>query len=171
MIETKQKQIGERGFTYHVTQLGARQGGRVLVRLLKMVGSAAGEAIGSDEKDFDLATVGRMVGSLAETASEEDFDFLCDTFLVGTSVQELGGPAVVPLKGIFDLHFAGEYQELGQWLFFCIEANYGGFLGEGGIVQKAKSVVIARQASEGNKGSEFPLTSQNTSVMNGTSGA
>ena len=149
MIETKQKQIGARGYTYHVSQFGAKQGGRVLVRLLKMIGSAAGDAMGSSE-DFDLSTIGRMVSNLAEVVSEADYDFLCDTFLQVTCVSG-GNYNEMPLsaEGVFDLHFAGEYQELGEWLLFGIEANYGGFLGEGGIVQRVKKQASDLQASTG----------------------
>ena len=173
MIETKQKQIGPRGYTYHVTQFGAKQGGRVLVRLLKMVGGAAGDAMGG-VKDFDLSVIGKMVGNLAETVSEEDYDFLCDTFTPLSSVSggEYQAASGMPLssEGVFDLHFAGAYQELGQWLLFCIEVNYGGFLGEGGIVQRVKTEAIAHQVSVANKVGESQSMSPSISEMVGVSG-
>jgi len=133
MRETKQKQIGDRGYTYHVTQFGARHGGRVLVRLLKILGGAAGEAMQSEGvQGFDPVLIGRLVANLAETAQEEDFDFLCDTFAKAGQVSGGQYPNPVPLSsdGLFDLHFAGAYKELGSFLLFAVEVNFGGFLEE-----------------------------------------
>jgi hypothetical protein len=155
MRETKEKQIGERGFVYHVTQFGAREGGRVLVRLLKMVGGAAGAAVES-EQDFDMRTVGKIVSNLAESVSEEDFDTLVATFMKTTDVSGGAYKTRAPLAtdGLFDLHFAGAYGELGQWLMFAIEVNFGSFLGESGLVQKAKAAANARPVSGAKAGSE-----------------
>lgn len=170
MIDTKQKQIGARGHVYHVQQFGARQGGRILVRLMKTVAGAAGAAMG-DAEEFDLATIGRTVGNLAESASEEDFDFLCESFVKVTKVEGGPYPGPLPLFGVFDDHFAGEYQELGEWLLFGIEANYGGFLGEGGLIQRAKQKAVELQASTAeSKASVLPSTSPDISGKSGGSG-
>lgn len=167
MRETKSKQVGGRGYTYHVTQFGAREGGRVLVRLLKMIGGAAGEAMANDTEGFDMVVVGRMISNVAETVSEQDFDYLVDTFMKTTSVSGgTYGDRQVPLgtDGVFDLHFAGAYQELGQWLLFAIETNFGGFLGEGGLVEAARNV---RQGSEANAPAKSVSRSPNTSATSG----
>jgi len=144
MRETKQKQIGDRGYTYHVNQFGARHGGRVLVRLLKMIGGAAGDAMqGDDVAGFDAALVGKLVSNLAETAKEEDFDFLCDTFAKASQVSggEFANPVPLSSDGLLDLHFAGCYKELGHWILFAVEVNFGNFLADAGIepIQKAPS--------------------------------
>jgi hypothetical protein len=172
MRKTVDKQIGERGYVYHVTQFGAREGGRVLVRLLKMIGGAAGAAVAS-EQDFDMQTVGKIISNLAESVSEQDFDTLVETFMKTTEVS--GGTyntrAPLTTEGLFDLHFAGAYDELGQWLLFAIEANFGGsFLGKSGFVQKAKAAAGARQASGAKMGSESRSRSLSTSEANGLSG-
>ena len=171
MRETKQKQIGTRGHTYHVTQFGARHGGRVLVRLLKMIGGAAGEAMKGDADGFDMRTVGGMVSNLAETVNEDDFDYLCDTFAKTTSIELDGKVVSLTTEGLFDLHFAGAYIELGQWLLFAVEVNFGGFLGEGGIVQRAKAVATAHQDSDGANAEPSQSTSPITSAVSGQSGA
>jgi len=151
MRETKEKQIGDRGYVYHVTQFGAKEGGRVLVRLGKMIGSAAGEAIKRGGSDFDMATVGGMIANLAETVSEADFDFLCDTFAKASAVSggEFRSPVSLTAEGVFDLHFAGAYPELGQWLLFAIEVNFGGFLAGSAIVQKVKAASAPRVSAVG----------------------
>lgn len=41
------------------------------------------------------------------------------------------GPLVVPLAGVFDDYFAGEYNLMAEWLSFTIEAQYGSFFSAG----------------------------------------
>lgn len=164
MRETKKKKIGDREYTYHVTQFGAREGGRVLVRLLKMVGGAVGEAVKGEAEHFDMTTVGKMIGNLADTVSEEDFDYLCDTFAKASEVSggEYREPVLLTTDGVFDLHFAGAYVELGQWLLFAVEVNFGSFLGEG-FVEKLKAAASVRQVSPVVTGGEVsPSKSPNT---------
>jgi hypothetical protein len=148
MRETKTKAIGDRGYSYNVTQFGARQGGRVLVRLLKIVGGAAGEAMKSGGESFDMATIGKTVSSLASSVNESDFDWLCDTFAPTTSVVggSFSNPVPLSTEGLFDLHFAGAYAELALWITFAIEVNFGSFLPAGGLVAQAKDA--ARRVSE-----------------------
>lgn len=152
MRETKSKQIGSRGYTYHVTQFGAKEGGRVLVRLLKMVGAAAGGALsGDDESAFSLEAIGRLLSNLAESVTEDDFDYLCDTFAKATNVSggDFKGPVSLTTDGLFDLHFAGAYAELGQWLMFAIEVNFGSFFPEGGIANLRGVASVHRASGEG----------------------
>jgi hypothetical protein len=173
MRETKERAIGTRGYVYHVTQFGAREGGRVLVRLLKLVGGAAGEAVQSED-DIDMGTIGKMIANLAESVSEADFDMLVDTFMKTTHVSGGDYRAPMPLaaEGVFDLHFAGAYAELGQWLLFAIEVNFGSFFGEAGIVRQAKAAVSARPVSAARIGDEVSRSkSPNTFAQNGQSGA
>ncbi len=175
MRETKRKQIGERGYTYHVAQFGARQGGRVLVRLLKMLGGAAGEAMQNDSDGFDMATIGRLVSGLASGLEEADYDWLVGTFIPATAVS--GGTyqnkaIQLDTEGVFDLHFAGSYGEMGKWLLFAIEVNFGNFLGENGIIKKAQEAVTGLPDSPADNGVGMsPSRSPNTSAMSGASGA
>lgn len=179
MRETKSKEIGKRGFTYNVTQFGARKGGRIALRLLKILGSAAGTAMqegGESDDGFDLKVVGKMVENLSSILTEADYDYLCDEFMKVSSVT--GGKYehnTMPLHadGVFDLHFAGEYIELGEWIAFCVEVNFGGFLGEGGLLKKASKVVAKPPPDSPEARSEKPsvLTSPNTSAPSGPSGA
>lgn len=108
LVQTKEKTID--GNTYAVTQLGAIRGSQVFVRLMKMVGPA----FLGEKKDFAKAF---------EALREEDFKYLCDVFSERTFVDGK------PLDKIFDFHFAGKYGAMFQWLFFCIETNFGDFLG------------------------------------------
>ena len=109
-----------------------------MVRLFKAVGPAASAAIDS-KGGLDSSSLSTIIGNLAESLSEEDFDYLCQAFASGSAVQN--GSKLVDLKeqGVFDLHFAGRYGELLQWLWFCIEANFGSFLGDLGIERAASA--------------------------------
>lgn len=178
MRETKQKQIGARGYTYHVTQFGAREGGRVIVRLLKMLGGALGSAVKADDAEnavgFDVDAIGNVIANIAETVTEADFDFLVDTFAKCSSVSggDYRAPAPLTTEGIFDLHFAGAYVELGEWLLFAIEVNFGSFLGESGLVRRASAATSARPVSAARAGSEPSKSrSPNISATSGRSGA
>ncbi len=165
MIEVKNKKIG--GYTYHVQQFGARKGMRVGVRLMKMVGGAAGEAM-KNNADFDMKTVGSMVANFADIVTEKDFDYLCDAFMSNTLVSggEYGGQIKLNQEGIIDLHFAGNYPDMMKWLLFCIEVNFGSFLGEAGLLKK----VIVRPDSAKSNG-ESQSKSPNISNQSGASGA
>jgi hypothetical protein len=100
MRETKIKEID--GISYTVTQLGAITGRKVMARMPKM-------------RDMDDATM----------------DFLCDAFAASTTVPmaiqaSKASSVQVSLKDVFDDHFAGKYKALMEWLYFCVEVNFGG---------------------------------------------
>lgn len=173
MIKTENKAIGSRGYVYTVTQFGAREGGRMLVRLAKLLGKPIGEAMAGG---IDFKTAGNVVAQLAETLTEDEFDHLCTSFagrssVSGGSVEDQRfnyGAKQVPLRdsAIFDLHFAGDYVELFQWLAFALEVNYGGFLP---VIQQARSLAQDLRGSATEE-KESLSTSQNISDQSGLSG-
>ncbi len=123
MLETKSKTIGDHD--YRVTQLGATKGRKVLVRLLKACGPA-----------FSLAAEGRSteaLGKLASDLDEETLDYLCETFAARTDMDEK------PLAPVMELHFAGNYGEMVEWLGFCVQLNFESFF----------SVLAKKQAAPG----------------------
>jgi hypothetical protein len=136
MIETKEKQIGGRGYVYRVTQFGAKKGNQVMVRLAKVIGKMVGG---------DLE---QIVTNLVDAIDETQLDFFCDAFASMTEVAggDFKGAVKLSSEGVFDLHFAGEYKEMGQWLLFAIETNYASFLPEGGLASLIKKA--APQVSE-----------------------
>lgn len=99
-LETRSKTINDT--EYEVRQLDAITGRRVLTRLQRA----------------------------AKSMSDEDMDFLCDSFAPSTcviSTNEKGQRVAPKLSAIFGLHFAGKYDEMTEWLAFCIEVNFGSF--------------------------------------------
>lgn len=134
MLTTIERTIG--ATTYTITQLGAKQGRSVMVRLFRILGpAAAGLTSGEDIE----ARLGNALTALARSASEDDFNALCDTFAAATKIRKTtetnAGPGHidVPLTPDFDNHFAGRYAELLQWFGACIEVNFASFFdGAGG---------------------------------------
>lgn len=179
MIKTESKEIGTRGYTYTVKQFGAREGGRMLVRLAKMLGKPVGDAVSAGES-LDIRVAGSVIGGLAESVTEDEFDRLCTSFAKCSTVH--GGDAeqpaqlqygrkAIPLSdsSIFDLHFAGAYVELVGWLMFALEVNFGSFLA---VADAAKTDLLSGlRASDGAAESASPLRSPPISKTSGQSGA
>jgi len=171
MIKTEKKKLGSRGYTYAVRQFGAKQGGRVLVRLGKLLGKPIGDAVSAAES-LDTETIGRLITGLAEALSETEYDFFVDAFAEHTEVS--GGEyqdKSIPLgaEGVFDLHFAGAYVELVEWLRFAVEVNYSSFFS--GLGSEAKDLAAALRVSKPAERGSSPSPSPNTYETTGRSGA
>jgi hypothetical protein len=135
MRETKTVTIS--GVEYQITQLGAKQGRAVLARLLKILGPAA-EAT-------------NPVVELSKTVTEDELEFLCSTFAKVTQFSPESGKLFL-LADQFDLHFAGKYGEMFQWLWACLEANYATFLGGLGLDVKNLPELAKAAMSKGQTG-------------------
>lgn len=131
MLESVPKEIGSRGFTYHIKPLGARSAGRLFVRVSRLAAGAVEgvmQELSVGGADVSLSAVGKMFSGLAREVSEDDFDHLCDIFSPCTTVSGGELPARLPLKAMFDTHFVGALPDMFLWLGACLEVNYGGFL-------------------------------------------
>ena len=110
MIEVKSKEIGSH--TYHVRQLGAKQGRAALTKLLNL----AGNAFGGNPAAFFTSL------------SEQDLEYFCRVFGENTEV-ELALDRRIPLfLQQQEDHFAGQFGEMLEWLVFCVEINFSSFL-------------------------------------------
>lgn len=120
MREQKTKTIGD--FTYTVMQHGALKGREVFLRLTKSLVPIL-DAIGKE----DLAKAGGLLSST-------ELEFLCDTYAKLCNVTggryENKSPYV---KDVFDDHFAGAYDEMLEWLFFCVDSDFGQLFKKAGI--------------------------------------
>lgn len=135
------------GFSYTIQQLGAKDGRRVLARLLRSVAGAAGEASdlvkeGSNGAEAALAGIAKLV----ENLSDADVDYLCDTFAPTTLYGPEGKDVQLQLKDSFNDHFAGKYGDMVRWLWAALETNYASFfdglgLDVGAWVEKAKNAM------------------------------
>ena len=131
-IEQREKRIG--AHTYRVTQLGAKAGRNVLVRLVKLGGPGVGALVGGIGRggkegtaDSALALgVGDALHALSLRLREDEVGALMDEFALHTVVVK---PADIELRlsDIFDDHFAGRYDEMLAWTRFCMEVNFSSF--------------------------------------------
>lgn len=132
MIETHTREID--GTAYQVSQFGATQGRKILARLAKALGPAlaalvAGAPEGAKaDAAVSRANIGEAIRALCEGLREEDLDLLTSALVEKTMVRvDADSDAWVPLKGVFDAHFAGRYAALLGWIAFGLEVNYGDF--------------------------------------------
>lgn len=125
-LESKTKSIN--GVEYTVTQLGAKEGRRLLTRLLKVAGPALGEAA-------KAGGVGSALEKIALNLNPDDIDYFCETLERTTTVRQ--GERNPRLSDISDLHFAGNYGDEAKWLVFAMEVNFGSFLALAGDLKSA----------------------------------
>lgn len=146
MIESEETTIGDT--TYRVTQLGAKQGRRLLMRLLRLAGPSLTEAIGGDTSlaslgDVDLSTLSGAVKRLCENALEDELEHLFDTFAPKTQIDKGEGKWAV-LSHEAELHFAGKYREMFEWLWFCLQVNYKDFI----VGSMARAAAMTQKATK-----------------------
>lgn len=133
MIQTQEREID--GHRYQVTQLGATQGRKLLTRLAKALGPALAALVAGSPSDPKAAApaasrenVGAAIKALAENLREEDLEAVIAALADRTMVQtDPTTDAWVPLKGVFDAHFAGRYAAMFGWVAFGLEVNFGDF--------------------------------------------
>lgn len=127
-IGTRTKEIG--GITYEVQQHPARRAMRLLPRLGKLVGplvgavKAASNAGGLGEIPADV--LARLVGSLFDSISPDEFDALLAELFAFTAIVEPSG-AKLPLWPLFDSRMQGRPEDVLRLAAFSIEVNFSGF--------------------------------------------
>lgn len=150
--EQLEREIG--GCIYKVRQLDAVEGSRMLARIHKAVLPAL-ESIDS----VDDVKVGKVLTDLAANVSIADLDYLRDTFARVTEVRLPDGREPIlsdAIKG--EGHFAGAYDEMLEWLTFCLEVNFGTFFQKlrgriaGALARKKPSSSTSPAASTGASG-------------------
>lgn len=146
-LETKSHTIN--GFTYDIAQLGAKQGRIVLARVLRIVGVAAEAA--------------DPVAKLASALTDAEIEFLCDTFAKTTMFGQADTGNRVPLKDQFDLHFAGRYGDMIQWLWAALMVNYESFFSELGL-SADKLQAAAKNVMAGNLANPTPPSGASSST-------
>ncbi len=157
MGETIVKTIGDSN--YYIAQLGVKEARRIGRRLAKVFAVSA-EAELKAEKFFEVLT-------------DEEFDFLCDTFAKSTTVSPADSPIMAqtgqpekmwPLMGRMDAQFSGHLGLLMQWLKACVEVNFGNFLDDLGPELKEMLLTLAAKSAE-------TETTAPAAVLIGSSGA
>lgn len=160
MIKTDTTTID--GYRYSVAQLGSSEGRRILVKLTRLLGPALGRLVGGEGRPSDA--VSEAIAEFSAGANEDDLEDLCRTFGQSTELDVDGKPMLLNLD-MQELHFAGRYGAMFQWLGFCLRVNYADFFVS---VEAARDKLAARlQSPRGSEGSRSPSSSRRT----GSSGA
>ena len=149
-ISVQDRVIG--GCTYRVRALGGLTGRSVGLRLFRLAGSA----FSAGTKDL-----GAVFAKLAMSLGDDDLTYFCDVFATHTQIIKAGVKAAptLDMPGIFDLHFAGNYLDMVNWLRFCVEVNFGSVFS--GLAS------VARDSQE----KTAVGSSESQPVVTGTSGA
>ena len=145
---------------YKVTPLPARQGIKTMTMLLKMVGPV----FAAGGKDSETKTT-QAFAEVIERLTAEQVLKLCEVF-GKTTVVIREDDTQLPLAEVklFDLHFASKYGDILEWLSFCIEVNYGSFLGSIGLGGLSLSEKLKLQGQETDQEpSQSPETSTGSS--------
>lgn len=135
------------GTTYKVTQVGAKVGRRIMLKLASALGAATTKP-GAE-----------AIEAAIQAIDPDDFDFLCDAFAANTKIVlntvTAKGPGQIeqPLSGVFDSHFAGNYVAMIKWLAFCFKLNFADFF------DGAASIVQSLAAPKNAENSEPPTAS------------
>ena len=121
MLRSESKEI--EGSVYHVRVLGATEGRKLLVRLMRVLGPALGEFLvnrkGEALADSDVLPA---IAILGQRLTEEDLEYVVAKFAETTEVEKEGKKIV--LSKIQELHFAGNYLAMFKWLWFCLQTNF-----------------------------------------------
>ena len=131
-METQTRHIGDHN--YRISQLSTKPGRRLLTRLFGIISPTMAKLVGDSQvkgKAFKLseltaAGLGSAIETLGAVIKEEDLDHFCDVLAEQTLLQT-GPDKWVPLASVMEVHFAGKYDELLQWLFASLEVNYSSF--------------------------------------------
>lgn len=142
-IAKKKKTID--GIEYEVTQLGAKEGRALFVRISKMIGPSLASLAKADLAslmDSNVAQLAPAIETFVRDVSEEDLDVLCSKFAERSAYRD--GKDWPELDRNFDDHFAGAYLRMIKWLAFCVEVNYADFFD---AFKKARAGAEAKRAA------------------------
>lgn len=131
MLTPETRTIGS--YTYTTTKLGALKGTEILARLAVNATPLMIAAHGGN-----VAAIARSVESLKPEMITE----LCTTFAAVSTVKI--GTNEPRLDAVFDVHFAGNYLELFEWLTWCLEVNFRSFFV--GAAAKMGARLVAEKA-------------------------
>lgn len=163
-IESHDKVIG--ATRYRVTQLGAKKGREMLVRLVKLAGPGLAAGLAglskADGKDTEAPMARALSDALYDLATRltvEEFNGITDELAKHTTI--VLGDLEPRLSDKFDDHFSGKYDEMLRWAAFALEVNFKSFFvgsgGGGGLMTRLSALMTAPP-------SPSPTTSTGTST-------
>ena len=111
------------GHKYQITQLGSKEGRRLMLRLIDVAGEGIAKIIASQDSG-NTSTLNAAAIELIAAIKEKDLEYLCSTFGASTKVIAKSGEASTLDDHVIDDWFAGRYDTMIRWLKACIEVNY-----------------------------------------------
>lgn len=144
------------GRQYRIQPLPAKLGRKALTRVINRVSPVLADMLeGQDfgaEQDVDLSQLDVTSGirRIGQELTEDDVDYFCDTFAGYTQVElEPGRGNFSKLSNVFDDAFERRYQDMLQWLWACMEVNFGGFFDDqsGSVLDRAKEAAKAKASA------------------------
>lgn len=128
-LKTGEKEIN--GVTFVVSQLGALEGSKTLLKLTKAVGPAIGTVARAVMAGAQGTEVLNAVLSSLQSLPENEFEALVKTFAASTKVKRpftAGGKTIdQKLVDCIDDVLGGDYESLIAWLIFAVSVNYADF--------------------------------------------
>jgi hypothetical protein len=123
------------GHRYEMTMLGATAGYQLFHRLFKMLGPSFGALMdaasqsGGNIQDVDLSSevVVAGINALTENVKQDDLDHVIAQLKDQTQVGVNGSEQTVPLKGVFEMHYAGNIGSMFKWLYWGLTVQFGSF--------------------------------------------
>ena len=111
-------------WVYSVRPLPAGAGLALMARLARM----AGPGVAGLLEGGGGGAIGRALAGLLERVSPDEIVEVARQLAATTEVSQPGGRAPASLAEVFDVHFAGDYLSLVDWLRFALEVNFGPFV-------------------------------------------
>lgn len=151
-IRTKDIAVG--GRDYKLSSLGAVEGSRYWVALLRVIGPAV-QAL-SAAKTYDSEAVIAAVTAVVGHLDDDTHDKIARAFRARTRVRVGERYAELADDAVFDDCFACNYLAYTQWLGECVLFNYASFLGDisiGKMLANAQSAVLKSASPKDSTGS------------------
>jgi len=155
----KEKELTIDGHEYRIRQLGALEGRRLWLKLLRVLAGPLKELALAGK--FDEVTLTTGIASVVENLDEATAEELYVAFGKNCELRVAGdqGERWPKLDGVvFDTHFAGRYLAMSQWLGECVVFNFAGFFDGTSL---GKITALAQKAAAK---SASPTTSTGTST-------
>lgn len=129
--------------TYEVKPLPAGQGIRMLARLGKILGPGVDTAVkqgtAGDAFGLDIRGVISGFGTVAAALDPVEFEAILREFAATTTLIVEGSGKPTVLLQVFDLHFAGRFEVVFEWIAFALEVNFGPLLDALGAIAPARA--------------------------------
>lgn len=115
------------GWRYTVRPLPTGRGLALAWRLARMLGPAFSALLGAADAGAEGA-LGKALDALVERVTPDELVEIARELAGTADIVQPGGAKPASLGEVFDVHFAGDYLALMDFLRFALEVNFGPFV-------------------------------------------